>query len=242
MLLEAVWPACTSIPLRSASCSITVSAPIRRCPGAEVQQALGHSISATLTPAPEMFAAATRMHTPAILDPSRTTSPRSKYSSSQISFWNTKKRNELPSPVSVRDAVQFAGELLTKAEHAVILTGAGLSTPSGIPDFRSEGTGLWSHDEPLEVALVYPPFAPIPKGSMRGFAHWRARSSMQSRTRLILRLPSWSRHGLSPFDHHAEHRHASSKSRLEERDRNAWDPGDVYPAPSVSGKWRPFLI
>ncbi len=57
-------------------------------------------------------------------------------------------------PVSVRDAVQFAGELLTKAEHAVILTGAGLSTPSGIPDFRSEGTGLWSRDEPLEVASL----------------------------------------------------------------------------------------
>src|SRR5690606_18658653 len=30
----------------------------------------------------------------------------------------------------------------------------GLSTPSGIPDFRSTGTGLWSRDEPLEVASL----------------------------------------------------------------------------------------
>lgn len=57
-------------------------------------------------------------------------------------------------PASVQDGIQFAGELLRKAKHAVILTGAGLSTPSGIPDFRSEGTGLWSRDEPLEVASL----------------------------------------------------------------------------------------
>ena len=36
-------------------------------PWMEVQQALGHPIAATLTPAPEMFMAATRIHTPAIL-------------------------------------------------------------------------------------------------------------------------------------------------------------------------------
>ena len=33
----------------------------------EVQQSLGHSIAATLTPAPEMFVEATRFHTPAVL-------------------------------------------------------------------------------------------------------------------------------------------------------------------------------
>src|SRR5512141_3371633 len=57
-------------------------------------------------------------------------------------------------PAAVQDGIQCAGELLRKAERAVILTGAGLSTPSGIPDFRSEGTGLWAHDEPLEVASL----------------------------------------------------------------------------------------
>jgi NAD-dependent deacetylase len=58
------------------------------------------------------------------------------------------------SPTSVLDAIEFSAELLRKAQRTVVLTGAGLSTPSGIPDFRSEGTGLWSHDEPLEVASL----------------------------------------------------------------------------------------
>lgn len=50
--------------------------------------------------------------------------------------------------------IEYAAELLRKARYAVALTGAGLSTPSGIPDFRSEGTGLWSRDEPMEVASL----------------------------------------------------------------------------------------
>jgi NAD-dependent deacetylase len=54
----------------------------------------------------------------------------------------------------ILEAVDFAAELLREARHAIVLTGAGLSTPSGIPDFRSAGTGLWSRDEPLEVASL----------------------------------------------------------------------------------------
>ncbi len=57
-------------------------------------------------------------------------------------------------PTSVQNGIEFAAELLRKVERAVVLTGAGISTPSGIPDFRSEGTGLWSHAEPLEVASL----------------------------------------------------------------------------------------
>jgi len=51
-------------------------------------------------------------------------------------------------------AIRLAGEILRQTRHAVVLTGAGISTPSGIPDFRSEGTGLWERDEPLEVASL----------------------------------------------------------------------------------------
>jgi NAD-dependent deacetylase len=51
-------------------------------------------------------------------------------------------------------AIEDAAELIRKAKRAVVLTGAGISTPSGIPDFRSEGTGLWSREEPLEVASL----------------------------------------------------------------------------------------
>lgn len=50
--------------------------------------------------------------------------------------------------------VDFAADLIRQSKHAVVLTGAGISTPSGIPDFRSSGTGLWSRDEPLEVASL----------------------------------------------------------------------------------------
>jgi NAD-dependent deacetylase len=45
-------------------------------------------------------------------------------------------------------------ELLESSERAVVLTGAGVSVPSGIPDFRSPGTGLWEKVDPMEVAHI----------------------------------------------------------------------------------------
>jgi NAD-dependent deacetylase len=51
-------------------------------------------------------------------------------------------------------AIEDAAVLIRNAKRAVVLTGAGISTPSGIPDFRSEGSGLWSRDEPMEVASL----------------------------------------------------------------------------------------
>lgn len=46
-----------------------------------------------------------------------------------------------------------AARLLSGARRAVAFTGAGISVPSGIPDFRSPG-GLWSRFDPQEVASV----------------------------------------------------------------------------------------
>jgi NAD-dependent deacetylase len=54
----------------------------------------------------------------------------------------------------LQSAIDFASDLFREARRVVVLTGAGLSTPSGIPDFRSEGKGLWSKDDPLEVASL----------------------------------------------------------------------------------------
>lgn len=57
-------------------------------------------------------------------------------------------------PSRTQAAIEFAADLFRQSKHTVLLTGAGISTPSGIPDFRSTGTGLWSRDEPLEVASL----------------------------------------------------------------------------------------
>lgn len=45
-------------------------------------------------------------------------------------------------------------DLLTSAHHTIIYTGAGMSTESGIPDFRSESRGLWTKFNPDELAHV----------------------------------------------------------------------------------------
>jgi NAD-dependent deacetylase len=45
-------------------------------------------------------------------------------------------------------------ELIRAAGSVVALTGAGISVPSGIPDFRSPGTGLWEKVDPMEVAHI----------------------------------------------------------------------------------------
>ncbi len=54
----------------------------------------------------------------------------------------------------LQDKISRASELLRNARHAVALTGAGISTPSGIPDFRSADTGLWTKNDPMQVASL----------------------------------------------------------------------------------------
>ncbi len=48
-----------------------------------------------------------------------------------------------------------ARRLLSEARYVAALTGAGISTPSGIPDFRSRQSGLWQQVDPLAVASLY---------------------------------------------------------------------------------------
>ena len=50
-------------------------------------------------------------------------------------------------------AVRLAS-LIGEAESVVALTGAGISVPSGIADFRTPGTGLWANVNPMEVAHI----------------------------------------------------------------------------------------
>lgn len=52
-------------------------------------------------------------------------------------------------------ATQRAARLIREARHAIALTGAGISTPSGIPDFRSPSSGLWEKVDPFEIASIF---------------------------------------------------------------------------------------
>ena len=55
--------------------------------------------------------------------------------------------------VTTREVARLA-ELLGRSRRAVALTGAGVSVPSGIPDFRTPETGLWAKVDPMEVAHI----------------------------------------------------------------------------------------
>jgi NAD-dependent deacetylase len=55
---------------------------------------------------------------------------------------------------ATRDGIEHLAELVRSAGSVVALTGAGVSVPSGIPDFRSPGSGLWANVDPMEVAHI----------------------------------------------------------------------------------------
>ncbi|MFN8379499.1 MAG: NAD-dependent deacylase [Anaerolineae bacterium] len=48
--------------------------------------------------------------------------------------------------------LEQAADLLRASKRPVVLTGAGVSTESGVPTFRDAATGLWSKYDPMELA------------------------------------------------------------------------------------------
>ena len=54
----------------------------------------------------------------------------------------------------MNNGIGKAVKLIQSSKFGVVLSGAGISTPSGIPDFRSAGSGLWSRFNPMEVASL----------------------------------------------------------------------------------------
>ena len=57
--------------------------------------------------------------------------------------------------MSLEESIERAAELIHQSHHMVAFTGAGHSTLSGIPDFRSPGSGLWEKVNPMAVASIW---------------------------------------------------------------------------------------
>lgn len=49
-----------------------------------------------------------------------------------------------------QEQIDELGRVVDEAKNIVCFTGAGISTESGIPDFRSPGTGLWTKMKPIQ--------------------------------------------------------------------------------------------
>lgn len=77
--------------------------------------------------------------------------------------------------LTVQDLLQDAAELMQEARQIVVLTGAGISTESGIPDFRSPGS-IWLENPPVS----YPDF--IHKAEARR-RYWKTRRTLSSQVR-----------------------------------------------------------
>ena len=61
--------------------------------------------------------------------------------------------SSLDTSQGTEEAERLAG-MLRESASTVVLTGAGVSVPSGIPDFRTPGTGMWENVDPMEVAHI----------------------------------------------------------------------------------------
>ena len=52
------------------------------------------------------------------------------------------------------DKIKTTARLIRESTKTLALTGAGISTESGIPDYRSPGTGLWEKFDPIKAASL----------------------------------------------------------------------------------------
>lgn len=57
--------------------------------------------------------------------------------------------------MTLEQQIEQATALINRASSVVAMTGAGISTLSGIPDFRSPDSGVWRQDDPLSVASIH---------------------------------------------------------------------------------------
>jgi len=55
----------------------------------------------------------------------------------------------------LEEKIKQGAELIHQSRHMAAFTGAGHSTQSGIPDFRSPDSGLWEKNDPMLVASIW---------------------------------------------------------------------------------------
>jgi NAD-dependent protein deacetylase/lipoamidase len=70
----------------------------------------------------------------------------------------------------LQEKLQYASELMKQAQRIVALTGAGISTESGIPDFRSPGS-IWLQQPPVS----YQDFITKPEARQK---YWQTRRNL----------------------------------------------------------------
>src|SRR5690606_7952353 len=56
--------------------------------------------------------------------------------------------------LSPTERIEQAVNIIRHARCVLAFTGVGVSTPSGIPDFRNPTSGIWKDVDPLEVASM----------------------------------------------------------------------------------------
>jgi NAD-dependent deacetylase len=73
--------------------------------------------------------------------------------------------------------VNQVANIIKKSKYTVVLTGAGVSTGSGIPDFRTPGKGIWEKVDPFKVTSI----TAFDENPQRFYYFYRPRIEMLSR-------------------------------------------------------------
>jgi len=91
--------------------------------------------------------------------------------------YNTNDRSILMRKMIDEERLHRVVELIKDSKHLVVLTGAGVSTGSGIPDFRTPGKGIWEKVDPFKVTSI----TAFRENPQRFYYFYRPRIEMLSR-------------------------------------------------------------